>query len=177
MKHICCLLFVLLTLTSYSQEFPNDWTGFYAGEMIIGFDGRPNDTAQVEFEMLPLEEGKRWSYKMTFKSKQYGDIVKNYETRLIKDSTGREVYVLDELDGILIDVTPMNECTYDMFEVMGQIFSVSMCHDGEGIRYEIFGSLKEGKRVTNSEPDSQGQSFEVTSYKPILHQTVYLKRK
>ncbi len=167
--------FVLASIASVkAQSFLDDWEGDYKGQMIVGLTNRPNDSVNVSFELKPIQADSVWMYKMVFDSEKFGRVVKDYEIRRVGDSSSD--FLLDEKDGILIEMSLMNGCFYDLFEVMGSILSSTLCKNGDDLRFDLFMSSKKNGTVTTSEEDEEGEVFEVTSYKPTLHQTVVLKR-
>lgn len=168
---------MLSVITSLNaQSVLEKWEGVYAGQMVIGFTERPNDSVDVKFELLPIDSDSIsvWSYVMTYNSKNYGEIIKDYKIQRAGDS--ETDFILDEKDGILIGMSLMNDCFYDMFEVMDQLYATTLRKVDDGIEFDLFTASKKMKMVTNSEEDDAGDSYEVTSYKATQHQTVMLKR-
>lgn len=170
-------LFVSLfsTWAVSAQSFPQDWMGVYEGKMVIGFTDRPSDSVAVVFELNTIEEDSSWTYRMTYTSARYGVIVKDYIIR--RDGNNPANYMLDEQDGILIEMSLMNGCFYDLFEVMDQLYSTTMCMTDGTIRFDLYVASHSTPLTTNSEVDEDGNSYQVKSYKPIQHQTVVLTRR
>lgn len=171
---LCCLLVWTSVNFTNAQSTLEEWEGIYEGEMVIGFTERPNDSLHVRFEMLPLEKEASWTYKMIYNSKRYGEIIKDYI--IYQDGEGDKNFILDEKDGILIEMSLMNNCFYEMFEVMEQLFATTLCKDGDNLRFDLAVSLKKKKRVSTTEPEGDEDPIEVISYKPTQHQTVVLHR-
>ncbi len=158
-----------------AQSFPEDWEGIYDGKMTIGSTERLNDSVAVVFELATIEKDSSWTYRMIYNSERFGVITKDYIIR--RDGNNPTNYLLDELDGILIEMSLMNGCFYDVFEVMDQLYSTTMCWNNGSIRFDLYMSSRNTPRVTNSEVDEEGNSYEVKSYKPTQHQTVVLTRR
>lgn len=171
---IVCFLGLTCFFSVNAQSVLESWEGTYEGEMIVGFTNRPNDTLQVKFELLPIQADSSWTYRMTYDSKRYGIIVKDYEIH--RDGTSSTNFLLDEKDGIVIEMSLMNDCFYDMFEVMDQLYAITMRKVDDDIHFELFTARKKKAMITHSEEDEEGVSYEVTSYKPTQHQSVLLKR-
>ena len=171
------LLFVSIfsAWTVSAQSFPQDWEGIYEGEMVIGFTDRPSDSVDVLFELQTIEKDSSWTYRMTYTSARYGVIVKDYIIR--RDGNNPANYLLDEQDGILIEMSLMNGCFYDLFEVEGQLYSTTMCMTGGTIRFDLFVSSLTTPLITDSVEDDEGNTYQVKSYKPMQHQTVVLTRR
>lgn len=172
------LLFLLLPFSSFCQEFPENWVGNYEGNLIIGVAHRPNDTVSVLFEMHPIIADSVWSYKTTFNSARYGVIVKDY--LLIKNKAGNSVdFVLDEQNGILMEMTYLNGTLYGMYEVLGQLYITTGRMIDDNLYLDLFAAGMKTPLITHSFEDpttEQVDSIEAKSYKPMLHQTSLLTR-
>lgn len=171
---LICILILTTVTTVNAQTTLEAWEGDYSGQMIIGFTNRPNDSLDVTFEFKPIKDDSVWSYKLVFNSETYGKIVKDYEVHRVGDS--EKDFLMDEKDGIIIEMSLLDGCFYDLFEVMDNYISSTLCKNGDDLRFDLFMSSKKTGTVTSSEEDEEGKTFEVTSYKPTLHQTVVLKR-
>lgn len=172
------LLFLLLPLSSICQEFPQNWEGNYEGDLIIGFANRPNDTVAVEFEMQPIIADSVWSYKTTFNSTRYGVIVKDY-LLVRKTANNSTDFILDEQNGILMDMTYMNGTLYGMYEVLGQLYITTGRMINGQLYLDLFAAPMDDPLTTLSEDDLEtagSDSIEAKSYKPNLHQTALLTR-
>lgn len=168
-------LLVLITISTFAvtaQSFPADWEGIYDGKMVIGSTERASDTVGVVFELQTIVQDSSWTYRMTYTSARFGVMTKDYIIR--RDGDNPSNFFLDELDGILIEMSLMNGCFYDVFEVMDQLYSTTMCLSEGKIRFDLYVSARTNPLVTNSEVDEEGMSYEVKSYKPSQHQTVVL---
>lgn len=171
MKLFSLLIFTLVSIVSVNaQSILAEWEGTYKGEMIIGNTVGQNDTAQVTFELTPLEVDSTWTYRMTYENEKYGTIVKDYQLTRVGESTVD--FLLDEQDGIIIEMSLMNDCFYSMFEVLGGFYSTSLRKSGESLQFDLFSSKKDDGTVTKNEDDDPDSVFEVTSYKPGLHQSI-----
>lgn len=178
------LLFCLISFSGIAQEFPKDWLGSYKGEMLIANLGRPTDTIPVEFEIVTLEKDSIWSYKMTFYSERYGTITKDYKiAATAKDN--HQNYLLDENNGIVMEITLMDGTFYGMYEVMDMMFINTMRYKEGTIYYDLFAAPMANPLVTSTkEEDSEDlgddeaktESIEATSYGPTLHQTALFIR-
>jgi len=175
-------LFCLISFTGLSQDFPKDWLGSYKGEMLIANLGRPTDTIPVEFNMVTLEEDSVWSYKMTFYSERFGTIVKDYKIAATSKNNHQN-YLLDENNGIVMEITLMDGTFYGMYEVMDMIFITTMRYTEGNIYYDLFAAPKANPMVTSTEAEeTEGEeegeeSIEATSYRPTLHQTALFIRE
>jgi hypothetical protein len=173
MKYLLLLLFVPVFVSSSQNEFPESWIGTYSGNMLIANPNVALDTAEIEFEFIELIKDSAWTYKMTFHSKKYGNIVKDYVIR--SESEGdKENLILDELNGIYMEMTLLNGTLYGMYEVMGYMYIVSMRKIGDDLLYDLFGGPMEDPLVSSAKEGDQ--EIEALSHKPNVAQSALLKR-
>ena len=168
---------MLFSITANAQSsFPDKWVGEYAGNMIIANRNAPNDTIPVDFKLQELIKDSVWTYRMEYHSARFGEIVKDY--RIVAIERGNKVdFLLDELNGIVMEQTIMNDCMYGMYEVMGTIYTVTLRLHYSGLMMELYGSPTENPKITFSISDNEEESgIEAKSYKPGLVQSVFLKR-
>ena len=177
-------LYCLISFGGLSQEFPDDWLGAYKGDMLIANLGRPTDTIPVEFNIVTLEEDSVWSYKMTFYSERFGTIVKDYKI-VATSKDDDQNYLLDENNGIVMEITFMDGTFYGMYNVIDMMFINTMRYTEGNIYYDLFAAPMADPMVTStiveeSEELSDGEKdeepIEATSYGPTLHQTALFIR-
>lgn len=163
------ILFICLcSFVAQAQEFPNDWLGSYKGKMIVANPGLKTDTIDVDFEMKTLEVDSVWSYNMIFYSNHYGTIKKDYKI-VAKSKANKRNYLLDENNGIVMELTLMDGTFYGMYNVMEMMFISTMRYTDEGnIYYDLFAAPMADPTVTRTTGE---ESIEATSYGPSLHQT------
>ena len=178
MKSITLITFILVTLPYvYSQnKFPESWLGTYKGDMhILRANSEKIDTVDVIFEFLATKHAKKWTYRMTYKSAKYGDIVKDYE--LIKpDSLAKNIYLLDEKDGIYIEDVLIGNCLYSVFSVAGNRLSSVLRKEGDELFFEIFSSKDESTLVSKNKAEKPENVFEVKSFMPYTTQFARFKK-
>ena len=169
---------LLSLLNGSSQEFnPSLWIGKYAGIMQITSTTGMNKEVAVEFEFKEVTKDTVWTYRMCYKNEKYGEMIKDYRIIQPADSIQNN-FKLDELNGIIIDLTFFNNSFFSLFEVLGTIHTCSMSLEKDIIRFEMFGgNLFNPTIITNSIPEGDdNETYKVTSYKPSYNQKVYLKR-
>ena len=170
------LLSLLIASFSYAQEFPKDWIGNYQGNMILGNANRANDTVPVDFEIKTEIQDSIWTYKMTYHSDLYGEMVKNY--RIVATQIGdQKNFLFDEKNGIKMEMTHMNGTFYGMYDVMGSTFISSMRFINEQLLIELISASRKKKFTTQTEATEGEKTIVADSYKPMLHQTVWLTRQ
>jgi hypothetical protein len=167
----------------FAQQFnPEEWFGKYAGTMYLSSgDKGEQQEIEVNFEFKEVVKDSSWTYIMTYKSPELGELTKNY---LICKPFGSpdSYFVLDELDGTKIDLSYRNNAFLSFFEVDGMFHQSSLSKISKNtLRFELFGSFSsQPTNVTNADLiDEQGNNsgtITVASFNPIYCQTVTLKK-
>lgn len=163
------LYIILLSSFTGKAQFPEDWIGSYSGTMYLSSNASVYDSIDVQLELQELIIKKRWSYKMTYNSARFGEMIKDYE--IVLDSNG---YLMDEQNGLYIEMAYMKNVFYEFFEVGEMLYSCTMRRIENGILFEIFGASSTSSRTSNTEADEQGIKYTVVNYKPQFAQTVLL---
>lgn len=165
------LLLILITSFRTFGQFPEGWLGHYAGTMYISNKTYPTDSLEVSLDIIEIKKDSAWTYSMHYFSQKYGSIEKNYH--IIRSSDGLN-YKMDELNGIKIDMSYMNNCFYEFFEVDNMIYATTMRQINRGILFEIIGASNEPSSETDSFPDENNTVYKVFSMKPSFAQSVFL---
>ena len=175
MKTLLTTVILIVTSVCSAQNFPANWTGKYTGELISGNIGRPNDTIPVDFVLEEVIKDSVWTYTMTYHSERYGELTKDY--RIVSKTQGDTVnFFLDELNGIKMELSLMNNCFYGMYDVVGQRFVSTMRLSGtKGLVIELFAAKDQDPLITSAREEEM--DFEAKSFKCTLHQTIYLTKK
>lgn len=164
------LLFSILLISFTGKaQFPEDWIGSYSGTMYLSNNASVYDSIDVQLELQELIVMKRWSYKMTYNSARFGEMIKDYE--IVLDSNG---YLMDEQNELYIEMAYMKDVFYEFFEVGEMLYSCTMRRIENAILFEIFGASSTSTRTSNTEADEQGKQYTVVNYKPQFAQTVLL---
>ncbi|MBU3659854.1 MAG: hypothetical protein FGM14_08300 [Flavobacteriales bacterium] len=163
-------IFLFFSISSFfAQAFPEGWLGKYAGTMEI-INGENIQTVAVDFEMKELQKDSAWSYIMTYKPIGKEAIVKDY---IIKRTGASWTFLLDEKDGILIDMRLMGNILYDFYEVNGMFFTSRLSKEKKGLYFELMGGLKSDFRKSST---GISEITEVYSFPPAFVQRVQLKK-
>lgn len=174
------LLFLLpfMVLHSHAQDaFPQAWIGEYEGRMTIGYADRPNSFANVKYTLREIMKDSVWSHTMAFDSEAYGEVAKDYVIRASQKGDSIN-FILDELNGIEMEMTFMNGCLYGLFMLNEQSYSTTFRKLGnDTLLWDLYVTPHETKQVDVIESgDEENQIFRVSSFKPSLHQTVVFKK-
>jgi hypothetical protein len=166
-----------------AQKFtPENWIGTYSGTMFLssGTEGEQQEIA-VSLDFKEVIKDSSWTYIMTYKSEELGELTKNYLICKPAESPPH-YFVLDELDGTKIDLSYRNDAFVSFFEVDGMFHASSLAKIAKNtLRFELYGSFSsQPTNVTNAELiDDLGNnsgSITVASFNPIYCQTVLLKK-
>jgi hypothetical protein len=180
MKRIFSRFFVLSILgllsfhTQAQNTFPEGWVGEYQGTLEIIIDKGVVDTIPVDFVMKEIEKDSVWTYTMSYHSARYGELVKDYRYVRVRKNDPNH-YLFDELNGIVMELTLMNDCFYGMYEVSDMYFFNTLRKEGDGLYFEL--TMSPGTEPKLSAAEEEGETFEAKSYKPNQVQAVHLKRK
>jgi hypothetical protein len=167
------LIIALSSAFSSAQSFvPSDWIGDYEGKMSLSSAGG-NQTVQIAFNFQEIKADSIWTYTMKYIRPGQDVLVKDY--RIVKQPNGS--FVLDEQDGILIDLPYRNGAFLSIFEVDGMVHCSSMSKMERGIRLELFGAEIGRPSKTSQSVDEKNQAFVVNSFAPSYAQTVVLAKK
>ena len=168
-----CILFVLLQTLVFGQQFPTDFAGNYSGQMIISSSKTAADTIEVHFELRETIPDSCWTYRFTYKSEKYGIIVKDYLLKT-KQSGHFQDFILDEQNGILMDMTWMNHCLYGTYEVQENLYIFTLRAFNQDLLFDLFIAPTETPLTTST---NEGEDrITASSYKPFMQQSVYLWR-
>lgn len=173
------IIFTLVLLGQFSLaqgQFPGDWIGKYRGEMILSNTDRPSSTVNVELDLQEVEKDSVWTYTMAYHSEKFGEMTKDYRiVRVKKDDPVH--YLLDEQNGIVMELSYMNDCFFGMYEVMGTIYSSTIrMKEKDQLFFELYASPMSQPKVTYAENEEGKDPIEAKSYKPRIVQSVQLDR-
>lgn len=165
----CCLYAI-----PYAQ-FPASWIGKYSGTMFLSSLNAPKDSVVVSLEIVEIIKDSAWTYTMSYKSEKFGDVIKDY--KILKVSNEKDTdYLMDENNGILLEMTLFDDTFYEYFEVENMIYTTRLSRHQDSIEFEIIGAKNEPTSTTLSLPQSdENTQYEVNSYKPLFAQKVILK--
>lgn len=178
MKTLFTFLIVLLGLHLQAQSnFPVSWLGSYEGDMYLEYLDGIKDTVPVTFDLLETSEKNRWTFRMSYDSRKWGKMVKDYEIFWHDSLNSPNLFLLDEKDGIMIQEVFMNNRLCSHFEVQGGHFISLLERQGKNLYYEIRCTDPKRGIVSHSEQDEEGNSYQVSNYFQYTVQYVLLKPK
>lgn len=177
-KFFVTSLFLCIISSSFAQSnFPTSWLGVYEGNLYMENLNGISDTVPTTFELLETSVKNRWTYRMTYNSKKWGKMVKDYEIFWNDSLKSPNLFLLDEKDGISIQEVFMNNRFYSHFEVEGGHFISLLERKGKDLYFEIRCTDPKKGLVSNSKPDEEGKSYQVSNYFQYTVQYVLLKPK
>ncbi len=164
MKNIL-ILCLLTTLLGFSQSkkttFPEDFFGKYKGKLTI-INANGSQEIDMEFHLLPTDTLGKYQYTIIYKSEK---INQERKYRLIEKDKAKGHYVVDENNGILLNITLANNALYAIFEVQGGLLTTTEHFYENYMDFEIMYSLKE--KVEKS-GNTNEETPEVLSY-PVIN--------
>ena len=141
----------------------NSWVGHFEGLLFLEFPNGKKDSLEIHLDLVSKENPGHFDYKVSFFSEKYGDIVKDYAIKVNPEFDDNKHFILDEKDGILIDEVLLNNTLYSQYSVAGSNFQTVLRKEKYGLYYEIVCSSP-GKGIkSKSEPDEDGDEYEVES--------------
>lgn len=179
-KSIIGILFVMGFGTLKAQQFePSDWIGEYSGIMTLNNAGSAPFTLHIDFTFKELKKDSAWTYTMCYNSDRFGEMIKDYKILKAPDKDPTH-FLMDEQNGIIMDLTFMNNGFYEFFEIEGiegSLFSTVLKMQEDGIYFEIFGSSNAPERTSHLDANEESPAMDVKSYRPTFTQSVLLKKK
>jgi hypothetical protein len=159
------ILCLLTTLLGFSQSkkttFPEDFFGKYKGKLTI-INANGSQEIDMEFHLLPTDTLGKYQYTIIYKSEK---INQERKYRLIEKDKAKGHYVVDENNGILLNITLANNALYAIFEVQGGLLTTTEHFYENYMDFEIMYSLKE--KVEKS-GNTNEETPEVLSY-PVIN--------
>lgn len=166
------LLFGIILLSSFTvfSQLPEQWLGHFKGELTsINLAGK-----ESKFGMeLKISEREDSTYNFTIVYKAEG-VHQERAYQLIPD--GPNHFLLDELNGIVCDMSLGKDRLVSLFEVQDNLIHVSYILTKKGIRFELTSSMP-AKTSGGLNNDNNEQIPEVQSYKTVSFQFAPLKRQ
>jgi hypothetical protein len=165
---VFCLLFI--PFLGNTQEIGiNAFIGNYTGEMLLINQGKnAYDTVLVSLDIHETKKDSAWSYIMTYNSRTWGDITKDYEIQLTKEGG----FQIDEKNGIVILMSFIDGCFYEFFESDEMFFHVTMRKSKKNILFELTGEPKWNKKEAFLATEAP---LAITSYGTTVVQKAILK--
>jgi hypothetical protein len=179
-NYVIGILLALSVGSLWAQQFdPAEWTGEYSGIMTLNNAGSAPFTLHIDFTFKELKKDSVWTYTMCYNSDRFGEMVKDYRIIKAPDQDPTH-FLMDELNGIVMDLTYLNNGFYEFFEIEGMdgtIFSTVLKKQGDEIFFEIFGSSNIPERTSHLDASDESPAMDIKSYRPTFSQSVLLKKK
>lgn len=171
---IVSLLFFLFSFIGFSQtketNFPDAFFGKYKGKLVIS-NANGSQEIDMEFHLLPTDTLGKYHYTIIYKSDKINQERKY--TLLEKDKTKGQ-FVVDENNGILLNVMLVNNALYSIFEVQGGLLTTTEHFYKDYMDFEIMYSFKEKVEKSLS---TEEKPIEVFSYPVISVQKARLYKE
>lgn len=125
MKHLIALaLIIFISITTVGQidsasHFPQDFFGIYKGILHINSENGIKEIP-IEFHMQATDSIKQFTYTLVYGE---GDTRQERKYTLKEKDKDSGIYVVDENNGIVLDIKVVNNCMYTLFEVNGSLLT------------------------------------------------------
>lgn len=161
-------------------NFPEDWLGNYKGEMVLSSLLTSDSTSQITSQKVNVEfifqeeiPDSLWSYKMIYRSEKFGDIVKDYAIKVVKEDNEYD-FIFDENNGILMEMSLLNNVLFGVYEVMGDLYFTSLRQDEKGLFFELIAAPMHDPLISGTPNTDEEDGISANSYKPTICQSVHL---
>ena len=175
MKTVTTLIFafisIIVTAQNNEKQFPKDFFGTYKGDLeIINPQGK--QTIPMEFHLKPTDSIGTYNYIIVYIVN--GNRQERNYTLLEKDKA-KGLYIVDENNGILLDVKCIGSTLFSMFEVKGNILTTTERFYDDAMDFEItFAS----KQHSNASKTTDENPIDVISYPiTVLQKAKLVKQK
>ena len=191
MKHIFILFSIVLTysctkksheaIISSSQlteekrqySFPDDWLGYWEGELNIYNSTGKTMTVPMALDNSKTDRDSVWTWAII-----YGEDTisgrRDYELNVVDASKGH--YVVDEKNSIFLDAFLLDNNLISTFKVAGNVLQSSYELDGEDMIFTIHMYGEEEIRTTGDTLYNGEEIPAVYSYKNAIYQKARLKK-
>ena len=164
------LSILLLAGTLSLAQLPKKWMGKYKGELTsVNLAGQES---QFGMELhISEKEDSTYNFTIIYTS---GETKQERAYQLIPD--GDNHFMLDEKNGIILDMSLGKDRLTSFFEVQGSYLHVNYIFTKKGLRFELTSSSK--AEITGGIENEEGEKIpEVQSYKTISFQFASLKKQ
>jgi hypothetical protein len=143
--------------------------GKYTGEMLLINHGKnTTNTVQVTLDIHEVKKDSIWTYQMTYNSLTLESMTKEYEIQLLP---GGQLQT-DEKNGIVINMSLIDECLYEFYESDEMFFTVTLRKNKKNILFELTCLPKWNKKESFL---AQEAPLTITSYSTLVVQKATLK--
>lgn len=169
MRKLVIFLCLFLSLQTVNAQLTEKWMGDYIGTLTsTNLEGK---TADFHMELhIAMNEDSTYNFTIV-----YGKDEQRQERAYLLIPSGKNKFVLDEKNGILLDMSLGPDRLTSVFEVQGSLLHVSYILEKKGIRFELTSSTEGAITGGNVSEDQEIPS--VTSYKTTSYQSAFLKRQ
>jgi hypothetical protein len=138
------ILFVFAPGCRAQKSFPEKCLGNWKGQMLIYKDGVIKDSVKVVLNVTRSEEQHTFGWKTSYLSEK-APMVKDY--RMILSEAGKNIYILDEGDGIQLQNYLFENKLYSVFETNDILLTASYELMDDKLIFEV----TSGKRTDPTE--------------------------
>jgi hypothetical protein len=153
----------------HTETFPKNFIGNWVGTMQWMVAGKPTQNFKMQLHIQPTDSVGQYTWQII-----YGDKEQDNRPYILKPvDSAKQHWMVDELNGIILDTYIHGNCAHGAFTVQGNTIVDNYCVDGNRMLVEFLSvKLGEKKQSGNNTPDSPN----VDSYRIASYQKGTLKR-
>ncbi len=171
-KIITTALLILLALTKVQAQDISAWQGHYSGE--LKSENLQGKTYFYPME-LKIEAVDDDTYKWIIIYGKEGDSARSERNYLLKRTSKKNNFIIDEQNTILLDINLINNSFYSVFEVQDNLMLVEYRLSENQIDFNLTSS--QGKTETGNSTHEGEEIPLVYSYKTTTRQHAVLKKR
>lgn len=148
-KFISLIFLIIFSQYLFSQDtYLSQWIGYWEGDLYIYSKGEIKDTVPSILTITKTDNPDVFIWKTVYKAPDK-DIVKDY--KMIAQDSIPNMYILDEGDGIELEVYKFGNKLYSVFEVQGNLLTSLYELKDNKLIFEIISGTKidETEGLTN----------------------------
>jgi hypothetical protein len=164
-KVLFVILLVVINMIGFSQgknTFPQNFIGKWKGKLEWRVAGKPTQTFTMQLNILPTDTANQYTWQII-----YGDNGKDNRPYLLKPiDTAKGHWIVDEIDGIILDSYVHGNCLHGAFTVQGNTIVDNYCVTGNKMNVEFFSIKLADKKQSGkgSEDVPFVNSYRIGSY-------------
>jgi hypothetical protein len=164
-KTLVLILLALLNMVGFSQSknsFPKNFIGKWKGKLEWRVAGKPTQTFTMQLNILPTDSANQYTWQII-----YGDNGKDNRPYILKPiDIAKGHWIVDEIDGIILDSYVHGNCIHGAFTVQGNTIVDNYTVVGNKMNVEFFSIKLDDKKQSGKGTDDVPfvDSYRIGSY-------------
>ena len=168
---IFCLFFYTLAISQdKSIDFPDDYFGIYKGDLHISSE-KGDQNIPMEFHLLATDSVATYAYTLVYGE---GEAKQIRSYNLIEKNKEKGTYVVDENNGIFLEIRVVDNKMYTLFEVQENLLTTFITFESGYLDFEIIFAPTTKQTTTYAEDEKK---TEVISYPITTLQRARLQKQ